>query len=109
MTKTIAFSNQKGGVGKTTSCVNIAAALGKAGKRVLLVDMDPQGNATSGLGIGKKTIRHTTYDRLIKNAPVQESIVITKFKNLHAIPSGKCSAPHPHQGSRLPHEGGAFG
>ena len=87
MTKTIAFSNQKGGVGKTTSCVNIAAALGKAGKRVLLVDMDPQGNATSGLGIGKKTIRHTTYDLLIKNVPVQESIIITKFKNLHAIPS----------------------
>lgn len=87
MTKVIAFSNQKGGVGKTTSCVNIAAALGKAGYRVLLVDLDPQGNATSGLGIGKKAIKASIYDVLIGGTPVNESVICTKFKNLSAIPS----------------------
>lgn len=87
MAKVIAFSNQKGGVGKTTSCVNIAAALGKRGKRVLLIDIDPQGNATSGLGVGKKNIRHTVYDVILGETPVQDAIIITKFKNLHIIPS----------------------
>ena len=87
MAKVIAFSNQKGGVGKTTSCVNIAAALGKRGKRVLLIDIDPQGNATSGLGVGKKNIRHTVYDVILGETPVQDAIIITKFKNLHVIPS----------------------
>ena len=87
MTKVIAFSNQKGGVGKTTSCVNIAACLGKMGRKVLLVDLDPQGNATSGLGIQKKTIRRTIYDVIIGNAPVRDGIMTTKYKNLHVIPS----------------------
>ena len=87
MAKVIAFSNQKGGVGKTTSCVNIAAALGKRGKRVLLIDIDPQGNATSGLGVGKKNIRHTVYDVILGETAVQDAIIITKFKNLHVIPS----------------------
>lgn len=87
MAKVIAFSNQKGGVGKTTSCVNIAASLGKMGKRVLLVDLDPQGNATSGLGIGKKNVRHSVYEMVLGETPARECIVITKFKNLHAIPS----------------------
>ena len=87
MAKVIAFSNQKGGVGKTTSCVNIAACLGKMGRRVLLVDLDPQGNATSGLGVQKKTIRRTVYDVIIGNAPAHEGIIVTKYKNLHLIPS----------------------
>ena len=87
MAKVIAFSNQKGGVGKTTSCVNIAASLGKMGKRVLLVDLDPQGNATSGLGIGKKNVRHSVYEMVLGETPARECIVITKFKNLHVIPS----------------------
>ena len=87
MAKIIAFSNQKGGVGKTTSCVNIAACLGKMGRRVLLVDLDPQGNATSGLGIQKKTIRRSVYDVILGNAGAHEGIVVTKYKNLHVIPS----------------------
>ena len=87
MAKVIAFSNQKGGVGKTTSCVNIAACLGKMGRKVLLVDLDPQGNATSGLGVQKKSIRRSVYDVIIGNAPVHDSIVVTKYKNLHLIPS----------------------
>ncbi|MBO7150696.1 MAG: ParA family protein [Clostridia bacterium] len=87
MAKVIAFSNQKGGVGKTTSCVNIAAALGKAGHRVLLVDLDPQGNATSGIGVAKKSIKTNIYDVLANGAPVHDAIIVTKFKNLHAIAS----------------------
>ena len=87
MAKVIAFSNQKGGVGKTTSCVNIAACLGKMGRRVLLVDLDPQGNATSGLGVQKRTIRRTIYDVIIGNAPAHEGIIVTKYKNLHLIHS----------------------
>ena len=87
MAKVIAFSNQKGGVGKTTSCVNIAACFGKMGKRVLLIDLDPQGNATSGLGIQKKTIRRSIYDVIIGDCGAHEGIVVTKYKNLHVIPS----------------------
>ena len=59
MAKVVSFSNQKGGVGKTTSCVNIAAAVGAMGYRVLLCDLDPQGNATSGVGVSKKALRHS--------------------------------------------------
>lgn len=87
MSAIIAFTNQKGGVGKTTSSVNIAAALGKAGKNVLLVDMDPQGNATSGVGIIKKQIKHTVYEVLIGKAAAKDAIIATKYKNLALIPS----------------------
>ena len=83
----IAFANQKGGVGKTTSAVNIAAALGKLGKKVLLVDMDPQGNATSGVGVSKKEIKASTYELLIGTAKAEDTILQTKFKNLSIIPS----------------------
>ncbi len=85
--KVVSFSNQKGGVGKTTSCVNIAAQIAKKGKNVLLIDMDPQGNATSGLGISKSKIKTTTYDIIIGRAEAKDAIIKTKFKNLSIIPA----------------------
>ncbi len=87
MSKVLAFANQKGGVGKTTSAVNIAAALGKRGKKVLMVDMDPQGNSTSGVGIGKNTVKKSSYDVLIGNAAIRDAILPTEFKNLSILPS----------------------
>lgn len=87
MGKVIAFANQKGGVGKTTSAVNVAAALGKQGKKTLLVDLDPQGNTTSGVGIAKKSIRASTYDVLIGNANIRDAILETEFNQLSVIPA----------------------
>lgn len=87
VTHIISFVNQKGGVGKTTSAVNTAAALGDLGKRVLLVDADPQGNATSGVGISKKSISRSVYDVIIGNCNAESAIVETKFKSLAVIPS----------------------
>jgi len=83
----IAFANQKGGVGKTTSCVNIASAAAEKGLSVLLIDSDPQGNATSGVGISKKTIAKTTYDVLIDGCAPEECIRETAYKNLAVVPS----------------------
>ena len=83
----VAFANQKGGVGKTTSAVNVAACIGKKGKSVLLVDMDPQGNATSGVGISKKNIKSSIYEVLIGETPIKDALIQTKFKNLSVIPS----------------------
>ena len=71
MGKIIAFANQKGGVGKTTSAVNIAASLGILGYKVLVIDLDPQGNATSGLGLQKSKIKNTTYDVIIGRADIK--------------------------------------
>ncbi len=87
MAKIVSFSNQKGGVGKTTSCVNISAQIAKKGKRVLLIDMDPQGNATSGLGLQKSKINNTIYDVIIGHCDIKEAIIQTKFKNLSVISS----------------------
>ncbi len=87
MAHIISFVNQKGGVGKTTSAVNIAAALGDNGKRVLLVDADPQGNATSGVGIRKKSVSYSIYDVIIGNCEAKDAVITTKFKNLAVIPS----------------------
>ncbi|MBQ9414143.1 MAG: ParA family protein [Clostridia bacterium] len=87
MGKIIAVVNQKGGVGKTTSTVNLAAALGQNGKRVLLIDLDPQGNATSGVGQDKRQGK-TVYDLLIGQASPQEAVVKTEFKNLSVLKAG---------------------
>ena len=87
MAKIVSFSNQKGGVGKTTSCVNIAAQIAKKGKEVLIIDMDPQGNATSGLGIAKSKVKKTIYDVIIGKCSIDEAIIKTKFKNLSVISS----------------------
>lgn len=87
MGKIIAFANQKGGVGKTTSAVNIAASVGILGKSVLLIDLDPQGNTTSGVGINKKNLKSTSYELLIDEIDAVQAIVETEFKNLSVIPS----------------------
>ena len=83
----IAFANQKGGVGKTTCAVNFAASLGKAGKEVLLVDIDPQGNATSAVGISKRNVKISTYDVIAADADVNTAIIKTKFTNLSVAPA----------------------
>ena len=87
MGKIIALVNQKGGVGKTTSSINLAASLGALGKKTLLVDLDPQGNASTGIGIDKGEIGKSVYDLLIDQATLNEAIVKTKFKNLCVIPA----------------------
>ena len=79
MGKIIAVVNQKGGVGKTTSAVNLTAALTEAGKRVLLCDFDPQANATSGMGLDKRKLRHSVYDVIVNDVPVVDAIVSTKY------------------------------
>ncbi len=79
MGKIIAVVNQKGGVGKTTTAVNLTAALTEAGKKVLLCDFDPQANATSGLGLNKRKLKKSVYDVIINETPVTEAIVSTKF------------------------------
>ena len=75
MGKIIAVVNQKGGVGKTTSAVNLTAALHEQGKSVLLCDFDPQANASSGLGVDKRKVRHSVYDVIINDTPVQDALV----------------------------------
>lgn len=88
MGKIIAFANQKGGVGKTTTAVNLSAALAyRTRGRVLLVDSDPQGNATSGLGINKREVKHSVYDVVIGSCSAKEAVVRTKYKNLDIMPS----------------------
>ena len=86
MGKILAFVNQKGGVGKTTTSVNLSAAFAEMGKRVLLIDCDPQGNATSGLGIEKDGLELSIYDALINDTPMEEIILQTQF-GLDMVPS----------------------
>ncbi len=85
--KIFSFCNQKGGVGKTTSAVNIATLAAQKGLRVLLVDLDSQGNATSGLGIDKAGLEYTAYQLLVDNVDVQKIPVQTEIQNLYVIPS----------------------
>jgi len=87
MGKVIAVSNQKGGVGKTTTCINLAASLAILGKDILLVDFDPQGNSTSGLGLVPKECQRSIYQSLIGNAPIIEQLYPTVIKRLKLIPA----------------------
>lgn len=88
MGKIIAVVNQKGGVGKTTTTVNLTSAVGAAGKRCLLVDLDPQGNATSGVGIDKRAAGDSVYELLIGTAEPAATVRTTPFRNVDVLPSG---------------------
>lgn len=87
MSKIIAIANQKGGVGKTTTAVNLSSCLAVKGKKVLIIDIDPQGNTTSGLGIDKTRIEKSIYDVIINDVPINETYIETKVKNLVLSPS----------------------
>ncbi len=87
MGRTIAVTNQKGGVGKTTTSVNLSACLAYLGKKVLLIDIDPQGNATSGVGINKGETQHCVYDVLIDDEDIRNVIKETKVENLSLVPA----------------------
>ena len=87
MGKIISLVNQKGGVGKTTTSINLASSLGLLGKKVLLVDLDPQGNSTTGVGIEKGDLKYSIRDALLQNAETKQVIIKTKFKNLSIIPA----------------------
>lgn len=87
MGRIIAIANQKGGVGKTTTSVNLSACLAHIGKKVLLIDTDPQGNATSGVGVNKGDVQKCIYDILIDDADIHEVIRTTKVENLDIIPA----------------------
>ncbi len=87
MGRVIAVANQKGGVGKTTTVINLSAYLADVGKRVLVVDIDPQGNTTTGLGIDKKRVESSMYDVLLGSEPVMEALVPTEVVGLHLVPA----------------------
>ena len=87
MGKIIAIVNQKGGVGKTTTAVNLSAGVGISGKKTLLVDADPQGNSTSGFGISKKEVKTTTYELLVGTGKLDNAIIKSDFKNVDIVPS----------------------
>lgn len=87
MSKSIAVFNQKGGVGKTTTVINLSACLASKGKKVLMIDIDPQGNTTSGIGIDKNDLQYTIYDVLINGMEAKECILDTNQENLYILPS----------------------
>ncbi len=87
MSKVIAVTNQKGGVGKTTTSVNLSAALAYMGKKVLLVDIDPQANATQGIGVDRSSLSLTVYDAITQSTPLKDIIISTDVKNLDIVPA----------------------
>ncbi len=87
MGRIIAIANQKGGVGKTTTSINLSACLAEAGKKILVIDLDPQGNTTSGLGIDKEEMDHTVYELILDECTVKQSIHKKEIENLDIIPS----------------------
>ena len=87
LAKVISISNQKGGDGKTTTAVNVAACLGQLGKKTLIVDADPQGNATSGVAIDKRKVKFSTYNILVDELKAEDCIIETPYENLHILPS----------------------
>ena len=87
MGKIISLVNQKGGVGKTTTSINLSASLAVLGKKVLLIDLDPQGNTTTGVGINKADIENSIYDVLIDKCEISKAIVNTRYKNLYVLPA----------------------
>ena len=87
MTKIIAVTNQKGGVGKTTTSINLSAALAYMGKHVLLIDIDPQANATQGIGIDRSQLQYSAYDAIMQSEPMSKIVLQSPVKNLDVVPA----------------------